>query len=317
MHFGTGRLARSGGPAQLGQTRRLADGMGRFVVSGGQLALLFIGAQAESPLVWLGVALSMALLSIFGWLGALRRWRHISDTPTSSIATAAQGYVELIGRGKALEGLPLVSPLNGLPCLWFRYIIEHKNPEGDWKQERKETSDASFLINDGSADCLVDPDGAEVLCKRKDVWTEGDTRYTQWLLLAQEKIYILGQFVTRSALELTLNREGDIRDLLAEWKRDHPHMLQRFDLDADGQICLREWELARSAARREIEARHRAWRESADLHLMHYPENGRLYLISNQDPAKLARRYLWGAWAHLLVFFGALSGAGYIGLRLL
>lgn len=295
----------------LGGPWRLSDGVGRFVVSGGQLALVFVGLEIGSPEGWLGVAAAIAVLSVFGWLGALRRWRSVGDTPTSQVATAAQGYVELIGRGAPLDGLPLVSPLNGLPCLWYRYIIEHKDNDGKWQHERNETSDASFLLRDATGECLIDPDGAEVITTRKDSWTEGDTRYTQWLLLGQERIYALGQFVTRTALDLQLDRDADIRDLLAEWKRDHPQLLKRFDLDEDGQLSMREWELARSAARREIEANHRAARDNADLHLMHYPSDGRLYLISNLEPAKLASRYQWWAWGHLAVFFAALAGTAY------
>lgn len=292
-----------------GTARRLTDGFGRFVVSGGQLILLFIGFQIEDPRGWLLIAIGIAALSVFGWLGALRRWRSISDTPTSQVASAAQGYVELIGRGKALEGLPLVSPLTGLPCLWYHYTVEEKDGDGRWKHQRSETSELSFIIRDASGECLVDPEGAEVLSIRKDSWERGDERYTQWLLLQEEKIYVLGQFATRSSLVLELDRNADIGELLAEWKRNHPQLLKRFDLDSDGELSLREWELARSAARREVEARHRELRSAPDLHVMHYPEDGRLYLISNMEPEKLARRYQWWAWAHLLVFFAGIAGA--------
>lgn len=292
-----------------GSALRLTDGFGRFAVSGGQLILLFIGFQVDHPLGWFGIAVSIATLSVFGWLGSLRRWRSIRDTPTSQVASAAQGYVELMGRGKALEGLPLVSPLTGLPCLWYHYSVEEKDSDGKWKHQRTETSEFSFLIRDASGECLVDPEGAEVLATRKDTWEEGDQRYTQWLLLQQERIYVLGEFATRSSLVLDLDRNADIGELLAAWKRDHPQILKRFDLDGNGELSLKEWELARSAARREIEAKHREIRSAPDLHVMHYPEDGRLYLISNMDPEKLAGRYQWWAWGHLLVFFGGLAGA--------
>jgi hypothetical protein len=294
-----------------GRTLRLADGFGRFAVSGGQLVLVFIGFQIDDPLGWFFVAVGIAVLSVIGWLGSIRRWRSISDTPTSLVATAAQGYVELVGRGKALEGLPLASPLTGLPCLWYHYDVEVKGHDGKWKHDRSETSEASFILNDGSGECLVDPEGAEVLSTRKDCWENGDERYTQWLLLKEEKIYALGQFMTKSGIDLQLDRNEDIKALLAEWKRNHPQLLKRFDLDADGQLSLKEWELARSAARREVEAVHREARNTADLHMMHYPEGGRLYLISNMQPEKLARRYQWWAWGHLLVFFAGLAGVAY------
>lgn len=295
----------------VGRPLRLSDRFSRFAVSGGQLILLFVGFQIDDPLGWFGIAIGIAALSVFGWLGSLQRWRSIKDTPTSQVASAAQGYVELIGRGKALEGLPLVSPLTGLPCLWYHYSVEEKDSDGKWQHQRSETSDLSFIIRDASGECLVDPEGAEVLSIRKDSWEKGDQRYTQWLLLEQEKIYVLGQFATHSSLVLELDRNADMGALLAEWKKDHPQILKRFDLDANGELSLKEWELARSAARREIETRHREIRSAPDLHVMHYPQDGRLYLISNMDPEKLARRYQWWAWAHLLVFFGGIAGASH------
>lgn len=290
---------------------QLRDGFSRFILSGGQLALIMLGFQIEHPLGWVGVAVAIALLSVWGWMGAVRRWRAMTDMPTSQIASAAQGYVELHGRGRGLAGLPLVSPLNGLPCLWYRYTIEHKDNDGKWSHYRTEVSDASFILRDDSGECLIDPEHAEIVSKRKDIWEENDERYTQWLLLQDEMIYVLGQFRTRSGLDLALDRDGDIKALLAEWKQSPQGLLERFDLDGNGEIDLREWELARSAARREVESQHRETRNSADLHQMHYPDDGRLYLITNLIPEKLARRYQWWAWAHLCIFFGALAGSGY------
>lgn len=289
----------------------LGDGFGRFVVHGGQLVLVFIGFELGSPLGWLIVSAGIAALSVVAWFLALRRWRSIADTPTSQVATAAQGYVELSGRGKPLAGLPLVSPLNGLPCLWYRYTIETKGSDGRWRRDDAATSDASLILRDESGECLIDPDGAEVISTRKDTWTTGDQRYTQWLLLKDEHLYALGQFTTRTGLDLQLDRNEDIKHLLAEWKRDHPQLLKRFDLDGDGQVSLREWELARSAARREVEANHRDLRSSAELHLMHYPADGRLYLLSNVPAERLARRYKIWAWVHLIIFFAALYAVVY------
>lgn len=295
----------------FGSHLHLRDGFGRFVVHGGQLVLVFIGFEMGTPAGWMFVSSGIAALSVLAWLLALRRWRLIADTPTSQVATAAQGYVELSGRGKALAGLPVLSPLNGLPCLWYRYTVETKDSDGKWHHDHTETSDASLILADESGECLIDPEGAEVISTRKDSWEEGDRRYTQWLLLQDEQLYALGQFTTKSGLDLQLDRNEDIKHLLAEWKRDHPQLLKRFDLDGDNKVSLHEWELARSAARREVEARHREARNSADLHLMHYPADGRLYLLSNVPAEKLARRYKIWAWGHLAIFFAALYAVVY------
>ena len=123
---------------------------GQWITSGAQLALLVIGAQTESPLGWSVCLGLMALLSLWAWSGALRRRRAITDTPTSRIASAAQGYVELQGNGRPMAGLPLVSPLSGGRCLWYRNTTEQKDSENQWKVINRDESEASFVLDDGS-----------------------------------------------------------------------------------------------------------------------------------------------------------------------
>ena len=70
--------------------------------------------------------------------------------------------------------------------------------------------------------------------------------------------------------------------------------------------------LARQAARREVEKMRRDIAAQPDLHLMRRPADGRLYLVTNLCPDKLARRY--GLWAlfHLIVFFAALGALPWV-----
>ena len=102
----------------------LRRGYGDLVTSGGQIILLIIGFQTESRLGMFVCVALIAPLSLIAWISAWRRARAVADTPTSRIASAAQGYVELIGIGKPLGGQPVISPANHLPCLWYRYRIE-------------------------------------------------------------------------------------------------------------------------------------------------------------------------------------------------
>ncbi len=284
----------------------LRRGYGNLVTSGGQLILLLIGLQTESSLGMLVCVALMAPMSLIAWTSAYRRTRAVADTPTSRVASAAQGYAELIGAGKALAGVPLISPVSQLPCLWYRYTVERKNSDNKWVQEDKGESDASFILDDGTGECLVDPEGAEMLISKKDTWTQGDRRYTQWLLIEQQRIYALGQFATHGSADLDLSVAEDIGQLLARWKTRPAELLQRFDLDRNGQLDLKEWELAHAQAKREVLASHRELRAAAELHVLHLPEDGRLYLISDLAPDSLARRYRWWSWFHIAIFFGAL-----------
>ncbi len=280
---------------------------GNLITSGSQLILLLVGLKTESSLGMFVCVALMAPLSLVAWTSTYRRARAIDDTPTSRVASAAQGYVELIGAGKPLAGAPLLSPVNQLPCLWYRYTIERKDSDNKWVQESKGESDASFILDDGTGECVVDPDGAEMLVTKRDRWIRDDRRYTQWLLLEHQNIYVLGQFSTIGSVALDLRVDEDVKQLLAEWKARPAELLQRFDLDKSGQLDLREWELARAQAKREILANHRELRASPELNVMRLPADGRLYLISDLKPDKLAGKYRLWAWFHIAIFLGALG----------
>lgn len=282
------------------------------LVLGGYLALLGIGAQVESREGWVIALALMALVAFVAWMMSFRRARAIGDTPASRIASAAQGYVELVGRGRNLPDFPVLSKLTNLPCLWYRYIVEQRTANNKWERVASGRSDESFVLEDGSGQCLVDPQHAEVVPRSKETWHQGDNRYTEWLILAHETVYVLGEFSTIDGENLALDLKHDISALLADWKRDHPGLLSRFDLDRDGQISEKEWMLARSQARRDVRKTHNELRTQPGTHLLHQPRDGRLFLISNIDPAHLSRRYTTWAWIHLVVLLGAVGASGWL-----
>lgn len=286
-----------------------------LVTSGAQLLLLAVGAQIESREGWLACLGLMALISLFAWLSALRRLRLVRDTPTSRIASAAQGYMELIGRGKPFSGAPLLSKFRALPCLWYRYRVERKDSDNKWHAEDSGESDDPFLLEDDTGQCVIDPCGAEILTIYKDTWHQGDYRYTEWKLLQHDLIYVIGEFKTVGGSSAAPDANEQVKAVLAEWKQDAGSLHARFDLDNDGALDMREWMLARKAARREAEKRIRAARAEPDINFLAQPHDGRLFLISNLKQDKLARRYRLWAWVHLSIFFGALGGvAWWLGL---
>jgi hypothetical protein len=279
---------------------------------------------AQIGLLWLAVRLgqgpgagaSLGLflgVSLVGWLRALRHSRLISDTPTARVASAAQGYTELRGRGQPLAGAPLLSPLNGLPVLWYRVVTMRRTDQNKWEHESTVESDASFLLDDGTGRVAVDPEGAEMLVSRKDTHTGGDRRITQWCLIRDDPIYVLGDFATLGSVAPDQDVAAQVRDLLAEWKRDRPALLARFDADRDGEISLAEWEAARAEARREVLALRREALAAPEAHVMRLPPDGRLYLISDLAPERLARRYRLWAWFHLALFVGGAGAMAWLG----
>ena len=285
---------------------------GQFITSGAQIALLAFGAQSESRTGWLISLALMCVVSLVAWTSTFRRRRAITDTPTSRIASAAQGYVELAGQGRGLDDPPLYAPLSHQPCLWYRYQIEERTSNNKWHTVDQGESDVAFILEDGTGRCVVEVEGAEIMTNHKQVWREGDYIRTEWTLRLDDPIHALGDFRTVGGATIELDANRDLSLLLAEWKTDQRDLLRRFDLDRDGTLSEKEWQLARQAARREVARQHQAARGEADVNTLRCPANGQLYLLSNFDPNQLARRYLWWSIFHLAVFFAALAALPWV-----
>lgn len=274
-----------------------------IALTGGNLAFLLIALRSPTPE---GVGLAAGLVGItsfFAWYLNLRRYRTVADTPTSRVFSAPQGYVEIVGKGVHPPGSQLVSPVSGLPCLWYRFIIEEKNGN-KWQRVDEGLSTQPFGISDGTGEALIDPDRAEIITSNKQVTLRGRYRHTEWNLIEGEPLYVLGEHVSIGGNNAVLDFRQDVSDLLSEWKRDKPALLTRFDKDGDGSINLGEWELARKAAHNQIKLEHQETRLEQVTHLLRKP-TGRLYLIANRTPERLASRYQWWAWAHLCLVFMA------------
>jgi hypothetical protein len=276
-------------------------------VANGAMALLYVVVLLMG--LWLdaehGAPLAIAAcvpIGFIAWILSFRRLKVVEGTPTSRIGSAAQGYVELYGKGSSPPEFRVLSKITSLPCLWYRFTIEQKTSDNKWQTIDSGRSDESFLLDDGSGTCLVDPEHAEVLTRNHDTWTDGDWRYNEWLILPSDRVYVIGEFRTLGGDNLQLDEKRDIGELLAEWKRDKAALLERFDLDKDGQITEREWMLARAQAAREVRNRHLELRTQPGTHVVGKPGDGRLFLISNIPPEKLAWKYKTWAWVHLSVF---------------
>lgn len=289
--------------------RSVLRSKGNWLSGGIHFVILAIAAQFDSPAVWPYALAAMSLVSFAAWIGNYRRLRYISDTPTSRVASAAQGYVELIGRADHPPGTKLLSKLTQLPCNWYRYDIDKKGSDNKWSRVESGESDDPFLLKDETGLCVIDPEGAEIITTHKQTWRSGAYRYTEWLLLPQDQLYAIGEFATIGGANSDLDSATDISALLTEWKKNQPALLKRFDLNQDGTLNLREWEQARRQARREVEALHREIRMEDGTHVMRRPHDSRLFLISNLLPDRLCRRYHVWSWVHIAIFLGAGGGA--------
>ncbi len=152
--------------------------------------------------------LTLALICLYLSFSYLKETWILKQTPKSKIRSAAQGYVELSGVAKPLAHYRMKSKLSGVPCLWQRYSIEilrrpqvsssgtrygtGTSTDGSdfgsgtgsnatttqeyWELIEEGSSDAPFLIDDGSGECLIYPKMAEIVPIHQAIWY-GNARY--------------------------------------------------------------------------------------------------------------------------------------------
>jgi len=267
-------------------------------------------------------------------LRSMRIARLIEDTPTSRVRSAAQGYVELSGRGLPLDGTHNLAPLTQRPCVWWNYRIAKKQEGGkgrsdSWQTVASGRSAQPFLLDDGTGPCIVQPEGAEVVSSESTTWY-GDTpwptaapgagllrprsrdyRYFEERIYAQERVYTLGDFRSHGP-QAGVDLQAAVNALLADWKDDQARLIEHFDADGDGRINLEEWEHARAEARRTVAEQARDRPAVDTLHVLSKPDAGRLFLIAALPEGDLAKKYRRRAMIAFAAFVTAVYAFGWL-----
>jgi hypothetical protein len=185
-------------------------------------------------LVIVGVFAGMAALLAFAASHSRKIAAAIKATPTSNVNFATDGYVEFEGTAQPIDGTTLAAPLTGVACLWYHAKIEEWKRKtaksgAAWHTVRIRTSSEPFIFRDSSGECVVFPDGADVICMDRSVWfgptpipddknpprkgpyespegtvavyggTDKKYRYTEERIYAGNPLYALGQFSTSAA----------------------------------------------------------------------------------------------------------------------
>jgi len=279
----------------------------------------------------MAVGIAVAVLTAGSAYCSWRTWRNVSierlieDTPAIKIRSAPQGYVEIEGLGKLMDGPPIIAKLSGLPCVWYRYQIEEYTTGGRdrsrWVTVDKGESTEIFWLQDETGRIVVDPEGADVTPRHKETWksraaisgvaypkymstflaaSDNTYRFTEERINSGERMYAIGLLKNMSSYTSTPTVDEDVRMLLDTWKQDQPALLKRFDLDQDGKIDEREWMLARAQARREVmKSRRDEVSHSTDGLNVLGPthSSNRPYLLSAFSQGELAKRYQrWAAF---------------------
>jgi hypothetical protein len=274
------------------------------------------GLVIDPPPVLALIALALAV-AIAGSYGALyygrRAWR-LADTPIARIRSAPQGYVELYGCARLMEGPPILAPLSLLPCAWYRYQVEERC-NNRWRTVDSGESDHLFLLDDGTGRCVIDPHGADFVKVRRDVWYGNESgarthalwgigaayRYTEQRLMPGEELHTIGAFRTVGGLREAPDTRREVAELLERWKRD-PQRMKLFDRRCNGRIDPDEWEAARRAAEKQVQREQLQQAVEPDIHLLADTADAtRPFIIAAfREEGRLIRYFQWRAAGCLL-----------------
>lgn len=239
------------------------------------------------------------------WRRNMRAANLMEGTATSRVATAAKGYVELVGTARAAGGEPVRDPIQQLTCLWYKVVTEKRNTfsrNNNWRVERRDASTEPLSLEDDSGSCLILPGEAKIDEEQDPdiVVKESSTRrHKIWRIHDGDPLYALGFLERREPVVA-----GAGVELLRVWKRDQAKLLERFDGNRDGRIDAVEWERARRAAYERVAADAAA---APDAHIgyeLRRPDDDRPLLVSSRTEAEVSRRVKWRSRAGLAMFVG-------------
>lgn len=267
------------------------------------IAAFFMRGDPNIGQIWPKILLSGMAISFFAGLFNYWKLLKISEAPISTIAAAAQGYIELQGIASAEK--PLKTPYHGIPCVWYRaYAFANaageREPTGIYDSRLLDYSESQmiFTLTDSTGRCSVNPKGAEVVHFEARTWRKNDHRYVEEYLPAGKPLYVLGQLDTRHDVLDNDAAKKYLIEKLADWKSKPQQLLRCFDQNLDGKIDMLEWQLARQEAQRQVLAEH-AIRVGTGSFTLSKPDNSHLFLISAQSPQQLRDSYKNWVAGHL------------------
>lgn len=234
------------------------------------LTYLITPAYAPTWAYWLFLSAHLILMLILfvAMYQFLRESRLMHDTPTSKIRSSAQGFVELKGYATSLN--PMLSPLTKMPCAWWEYKIEKSKGSGKsqkWITIEKGTSEHAFVLYDETGECIIHPEGAEIIPHQDEIW-HGDSadplekqapnksmfyqpayQFTERLLLPEFPLYALGMFRTLNPTD----NLPEVGDIIREWKSNFQRLVEKYDRNKDGELDENEWQQVIQDAEAELQ----------------------------------------------------------------
>lgn len=267
---------------------------------------------------WMGWSIVMVvfLRAIYRTSRGFHQAQLIANTPTAKTRSAVQGYIELNGQARLMDGPVIVSPLSKKACVWYRYKIEEKSEEQHgntratsyWRVIKQETSGELFLLEDDTGRCVIDPDDADVIVTNKRSWHDKTRdglprRYTEELITENEPLYAIGLFKTIGNIEQQKLKE-QVSHLLGYWKRDPKKLLAEYDLNRDGELSLDEWSRVQLAAEQHVKREQGEREKQEQLNVLKQSDHAdQVFILSTVSEQKLITHYKWRTTRYLIGFF--------------
>jgi len=191
----------------------------------------------------------VGVLAIMWGFDEYRKTSLIRNTPTSKIRSMAMGLVEVKGTTKVADE-PLESPFSGEACVFYKYEVEEYKQRGKrrhWVTIDEGRNGASFYVDDGTGQVLVDPRGADLEVPADgtihvdggetppfkvaefiadndnvdsedssvdlgiaEVDTGNNRRYTEYFVTPGEDVYVFGKAMERPSFEGSARNEDNI-----------------------------------------------------------------------------------------------------------
>lgn len=122
--------------------------------------------------------------------------KYQSTLPTSKIRSIAMGLAEIEGVLEMID--PMLSPIGKKKCIGYRYRIEKISTDKDGDKSYTTIFDEikcnPFYVSDETGKIMVIPDKIEFIYMPEDeFYSAGSKRYTQFLLLEQDKMLLIGK----------------------------------------------------------------------------------------------------------------------------
>lgn len=168
------------------------------------------------------------LVAFFWGLRCYQRKRLMQNTPTSKVNAVALGPAELCGRAVPHESM--TSPIEELPCVYWRYKVEELRRTGkssSWVTIDKGESAAPFYLEDDTGKLLVVPGRATIdipknlevepprnplgneisasvaaFAREKGIELDGvftpQKRFTEWMIVPGDRLFVFGPVIAMS-----------------------------------------------------------------------------------------------------------------------